>query len=56
VLARSDDGKRFRIQGYAGAPDGSVWIRDEVEGGPDAGRLLAERLLSAGAADVLSRG
>jgi hydroxymethylbilane synthase len=54
VLASSDDGKRLRIRGYAGAPDGSVWIRDEVEGGPDAGRLLAERLLSAGAAEILS--
>jgi porphobilinogen deaminase len=54
VLASSEDGKRLTIRGYAGAPDGSVWIRDELEGGRDVGRLLAERMLSAGAAEILS--
>jgi hydroxymethylbilane synthase len=53
VLAECDDPKRIRIRSYAGAPDGSVWIRDELEGGPDAGRVLAERMLSAGAAEIL---
>jgi hydroxymethylbilane synthase len=54
VLAECDDPTRIRIRAYAGAPDGSVWIRDEVEGGPDAGRALAERMLSAGAAQILA--
>jgi hydroxymethylbilane synthase len=54
VLAECDDPRRIRIQSYAGAPDGSVWIRDEVEGGPDAGRVLAERMLSAGAGEILA--
>jgi hydroxymethylbilane synthase len=54
VLAESDDPERIRIRAYAGAPDGSVWIRDELEDGPDAGRVLAERLLSAGVAQILT--
>ena len=56
VLAESLDGDpgRLRIRGYAGAPDGSVWIRDEIEGGPEVGRALAERLLSAGVAEILA--
>jgi hydroxymethylbilane synthase len=54
VLAECDDPSRIRIRAYAGAPDGSIWIRDELEAGPDAGRLLAERLLAAGAAAILA--
>jgi hydroxymethylbilane synthase len=47
------------IDAFVGLPDGSEWIRDRVEG--DAaepavvGALLAERLLGAGARDILDR-
>jgi porphobilinogen deaminase len=40
-------------------PDGSEWLRDEIEvdaSDPEAiGRALAERMLAAGAADILER-
>jgi hydroxymethylbilane synthase len=54
VLAECSDPKWLSIRAYAGAPDGSVWIRDELEGGADAGRMLAERMLAAGAAEILA--
>ena len=56
VLAEAFDGhpSRLRLRAYAGAADGSVWIRDEIEGGHDAGHRLAERLLSAGVAEILT--
>jgi len=47
------------IDAFVGLPDGSEWIRDRVEGDAAepaaAGALLAERLLAAGARDVLDR-
>ena len=47
------------IDAFVGLPDGSEWIRDRVEGAAEepaaAGALLAERLLSAGARDILDR-
>jgi hydroxymethylbilane synthase len=53
------DGERLGIEAFVGLPDGSEWIRDRVEGGAAeptaAGALLAERLLGAGARDVLDR-
>jgi hydroxymethylbilane synthase len=43
------------LRAFVGAPDGSAWVRDELEGS-DAEQLggeVARRLLSAGARDVL---
>jgi hydroxymethylbilane synthase len=52
-------GAGLRADAFVGLPDGSEWVRDSLEGSsedPNAiGRRLAERLLSAGAADVLER-
>jgi hydroxymethylbilane synthase len=52
-------GQMLTVEAFVGLPDGSEWIRDRVEG--DAGEpaalgaLLAERLLAAGARDILDR-
>ena len=47
------------MRGFAGLPDGSAWVLDELEdadGDPAAtGEALAARLLAAGAADLLAR-
>jgi hypothetical protein len=41
-----------------GTPDGSTWIRDALSGDPShptaLGREVGDRLLAAGAADVLA--
>ena len=48
----------LRLSAFAGLPDGSAWVRDELEGqagDPAAlGRAVAERLLAAGGGDVLA--
>jgi hydroxymethylbilane synthase len=53
------EGAQLTIEAFVGLPDGSEWIRDRVEaaaGEPAAaGALLAERLLGAGARDILDR-
>lgn len=53
------DGERLEIESFVGLPDGSEWIRDRVEGEigepTAAGTLLVERLLGAGARDILDR-
>jgi hydroxymethylbilane synthase len=50
---------RLRVQAFAGLPDGSEWIRDEVtDYGSDpaaTGERLASRMLSAGAGELLRR-
>jgi hydroxymethylbilane synthase len=45
-----------QIRGFAGLPDGSAWLVDEVPLGDDpaaAGLALARRMLAAGAAELL---
>jgi hydroxymethylbilane synthase len=53
------EGERIAIESFVGLPDGSEWLRDRVDGEADepaaAGAVLAERLLSAGARDILDR-
>lgn len=45
------------IAGFAGLADGSVWLRDRVEGDPgrseELGRELARRMITAGAGEIL---
>ncbi len=46
------------LRTFVGLPDGSEWLRDEAPAAGDpaqAGELAAERLLAAGAADLLRR-
>jgi hydroxymethylbilane synthase len=58
VHARLSEGA-LRIGAFVGLPDGSEWVRDELDAdGADpeaAGKALAKRLLGAGAADLLTR-
>ncbi len=53
------EGDRIAVDAFVGLPDGSEWIRDRVEGEAEqpaaAGALLAERLLAAGAREILDR-
>jgi hydroxymethylbilane synthase len=53
------DGERLGIEAFVGLPDGSEWLRDRIEGDAAdpsaAGAALAERLLAAGARDLLDR-
>ncbi len=52
-------GDRLMLSAFCGLPDGAEWIRDELDGEPGdpeaLGRRIAERLLAAGAAELLSR-
>jgi hydroxymethylbilane synthase len=58
VSAAVGDGE-ITIDAYVGMPDGTDWIRDQLAGGADdpgaLGRALADRLLAAGAQDLLRR-
>lgn len=58
VHARLGDGAGT-LDAYVGLPDGSEWIRDSVDVDADrpavAGQEMAERLLAAGAGDILER-
>jgi hydroxymethylbilane synthase len=50
-------GPRLELAAFVGLPDGSAWVRDRLAGDagdPEAlGRAVAERLLAAGAGDLL---
>lgn len=50
---------RMRIEAFVGLPDGSEWLRDQVEGDPAEptllGAELAKRLLDTGAREILDR-
>jgi hydroxymethylbilane synthase len=52
-------GGELALDAYVGLPDGAEWIRDRVGGSAAepaaAGEELAQRLLAAGAADLLER-
>ena len=52
-------GERLELSGFAGLPDGSRWVRDELWGDPEQpaalGAELAARMLAAGAREVLDR-
>jgi len=58
VCARLDGGE-LSVHGYAGLPDGSEWVRDHVTGDGEQpaalGAALADRMISAGARDILDR-
>jgi hydroxymethylbilane synthase len=53
------DGERIAIEGFAGLPDGSDWVRDRLDGDaaePKAlGEELARTMLAAGAGAILER-
>jgi hydroxymethylbilane synthase len=53
------DGATIAIEAFVGLPDGSEWLRDRVEGSAEepalAGAELAQRLLGAGARELLDR-
>ena len=59
VCARAAEGELVLL-GYAGLADGSEWVRDRVAGDPDQpaalGESLADRMLAAGAGEILARG
>jgi len=53
------EGERMSVVAFVGLPDGSEWLRDQVEGSAEdptgLGFALAERLLLAGARELLER-
>jgi hydroxymethylbilane synthase len=58
VFARID-GKRIEVDAFVGLPDGSEWLRERLEADASepavAGAELAQRLLGAGARELLDR-
>jgi hydroxymethylbilane synthase len=54
--ARVLDGGELELSAWVGRADGSAWIADRVRGaaGSSLGLRVADRLLAAGAAELLS--
>ena len=56
---RPPHGATLAVAGFAGLPDGSEWVRDALRGDPEQpaalGEALAERMLAAGAGEILER-
>jgi hydroxymethylbilane synthase len=52
------DGDALSLEAFVGLPDGNAWLRDMLTGEPGApaalGAAVAERMLAAGAADLLA--
>jgi hydroxymethylbilane synthase len=52
-------GSALRADAFVGLPDGSEWVRDTLDGDAEdpaaVGRALAERMLAAGAGELLER-
>ena len=59
ACARLDGGAALRLTAFVGIPDGSHWIRDELDGDPAEpaalGEAVAERLDAAGARELLAQ-
>jgi hydroxymethylbilane synthase len=59
AIATLERGGRMHLRAFCGLPDGSEWLRDELEvdaSDPEGlGVALAERMKSAGAAELLAR-
>jgi hydroxymethylbilane synthase len=59
AYATLEGGGRMRLRAFCGLPDGSEWLRDEIEedaSDPERiGRALAERMTAAGAEEILQR-
>jgi hydroxymethylbilane synthase len=58
VCARVE-GSELSVRGYAGRAGGEEWVRDRIAGDPEQpvalGEALAERMLAAGAREILDR-
>jgi hydroxymethylbilane synthase len=59
AIATLEAGGRMRLRAFCGLPDGSEWLRDELDedaSDPEGlGVALADRMKAAGAADILAR-
>jgi hydroxymethylbilane synthase len=54
--ARWLESGEIELTGWVGLPDGSEWIRDHMRGqSADLGRRVGERMLAAGAGELLAR-